>query len=83
MLPKQLLDELKVDGRNPFHVSLPKPKPSVSVKFAQKPGVALWLKTAQRQPQYMGTSSPRKTLVHPKELFHQICWECWAKRDGL
>eukprot|EP00435_Cladocopium_sp_Y103_P054062 s621_g17.t1 len=66
-LPKQLLDELKVGGCNPFHLS--SPKPSMPMKFAQKPGVAVWLKTAQHQLQYMGFLSPRKTLVHPKEVF--------------
>eukprot|EP00435_Cladocopium_sp_Y103_P070861 s172_g36.t1 len=66
-LPTQLLDELKVDGKNPSHLS--QPKPSIPTKFAQKPGVAVWLKTAQHQLQYMGTLSPRKTLVHPKEIF--------------
>ena len=55
MLPKQLLDELKVDGRNPFHLSSPKPKPSVPTKFAQEPGAAVWLNTAQHQLQYMGS----------------------------
>ena len=69
MLPKHLLDELKVDGGDPFHVSLPKPRPSVSMKFAQKPGIAVWLKTSQHQLQYMGTLSPRQTLFHPKDFF--------------
>ena len=71
-LPQQLLDELKMEGENPFQAASPKPSPakiSTSTKFAQRPGVAVWLKTAQHQLQYMGTLSPRKTLVHPKEVF--------------
>ena len=71
-LPQQLLDELKMEGENPFQAASPKPSPakiSTSTKFAQRPGVAVWLKTAQHQLQYMSTLSPRKTLVHPKEVF--------------
>ena len=72
MLPQPLLDELKVGECNPFHVKPSKPlsqRSSKPMTFSQKPGVAVWLKTAKNQLQYMGTLHSRKTLVHPREIF--------------
>ncbi|CAL1150714.1 unnamed protein product, partial [Cladocopium goreaui] len=77
-LPQQLLNELKIEGENPFQAASPKPSPaksSTSTKFAQRPGVAVWLKTAQHQLQYMGKHAAASNAAYTNAvLCNSLHW---------